>query len=55
MLAHIMDKVKRVSIDDIVEDIVVSSLPGDVQRIMAEKITDMTAAQAAALADHYFD
>ena len=55
MLAHIMDKVKRVSIDDIVKDIVVSSLPGDVQRMLAEKVDGMSAAQAAALADHYFD
>ena len=55
MLAHIMDKIKNVSIDDIVKDIVVSSLPMDVQRMMAEKVTDLTAEQAAALADKYFD
>ena len=55
MLAHITDKIKRVTIDDVVKDIVVSSLPGDVQRMLAEKVADMTAAQAAALADHYFD
>ena len=55
MLAHILDKVKRVTIDDIVKDIVISALPSDVQRMLAEKITDMTAAQTAAMADHYFD
>ena len=55
MLAHIMDKIKRVTIDNVVKDIVVSSLPCDVQRMLAEKVTDMTASQAATLADHYFD
>ena len=55
MLAHILDKVKRVSIDDIVKDIVVSSLPADIQRMMADKVMDMTAEQAAVMADNYFD
>ena len=55
MLAHILDKTKRVTIDDIIKDIVVSALPSDVQRMLAEKVTDMTAAQTAAMADHYFD
>ena len=55
MLAHILDKIKRVSIDDVVKDIVVSSLPTDVQRMLADKVADMTAEQAAVMADSYFD
>ena len=55
MLAQLKDKVKRVTVDDILKDIIISSLPGDVQRMMAERVTELTAEQAAVLADSYFD
>lgn len=55
MLAHLKDKVKRVTIDDLFKEIVISSLPGDVQRMVVERVQDMTSEQAAAIADNYFD
>ena len=55
MLAHIKDKVKRVSVDDILKEIIFSSLPGDVQQMMQERVKDLSADQTASLADNYFD
>ena len=55
MLAHIKQKVKRVKIDDVLKEIIVSSLPGDVQQMLAERIKDATADETAAMADKYFD
>ena len=55
MLAHIKDKVKRVSVDDILKEIIVSSLPSDVQQMIQERVKDLSADQTASLADKYFD
>ena len=55
MLAHIKDKVRRVTIDDILKEIVISSLPTDVQQMVAERAKDLSADQAASIADNYFD
>ena len=55
MLSQIMDKVKRVTVDDILKEIVVSSLPSDVQQMVLERVKDLTAEQTAKLADNYFD
>ena len=55
MLAHIKDKVKRVTIDDLLKEIVISSLPANVQQMMSERVKDLTADEAASVADRYFD
>ena len=55
MLAHIREKVKRVKVDDVLKEIIVSSLPSDVQQMLAERIKDATAEETAAMADKYFD
>ena len=55
MLSHIKEKVKRVTVDDILKEIIVSSLPTDVQQMIQERVKDLSADQTAHLADHYFD
>ena len=55
MLAQIKEKSKMVSIDDVRKEIIVSSLPPDVQHSIVDRIKDMDAEQTASLADHYFD
>ena len=55
MLAHMKEKVKRVTIDNLLKEIVISSLPQNVQQMMSEKVRDLTADEAAAVADRYFD
>ena len=55
MLAQSKDKAKRVSIDDIMKEIVISSLPPSVQQMIQERVRDMTADETAAVADRYFD
>ena len=54
MLAHLNDKTKRVSIDDIKKEIIISSLPPNVQQMIAERVKELSAAEAAAAADKYF-
>ena len=55
MLAHLKDKTRRVSVDDILKEIIVSSLPQSVQQMILERVKDMTSEEAAAVADRYFD
>ena len=55
MLAHIKDKVRRVTVDDILKEIIISSLPADVQQMVTERVKDLTAEQTASVADNYFD
>ena len=55
MLAHINEKTKRVTIDDIKKEIVISSLPMHVQQMIAERVKDLLSAETAAIADKYFD
>ena len=55
MLAHMKERVKRVTIDDLLKEIVISSLPQNVQQMMSERVRDLTADEAAAVADRYFD
>ena len=55
MLAHMKEKTKRVTIDDIHKEIIISSLPANVQHMMSERVKDLTAEEAAAVADRYFD
>ena len=55
MLSQIKEKVKRVTVDDILKEIIVSSLPNDVQQMLAERITEATAEETATMADKYFD
>ena len=55
MLAHIKEKVRRVTVDDILKEIIISSLPADVQQMVAERVKDLSAEQTASIADNYFD
>ena len=55
MLAFIKQETSKVTMDDLRKEMVLSSLPQDIQRSMADRVTSMTAEQAAALADKYFD
>ena len=55
MLAHMKDRVRRVTVDDILKEIVISSLPASVQQMITERVKHMTADEAAAVADQYFD
>ena len=55
MLAQIKDKAKRVTVDDILKEIVVSALPNNVQHMILERVKDLTAEETAAIADRYFD
>ena len=55
MLAQMKDRVKRVTVDDILKEIIISSLPTNVQQMVTERVKDMTAEQAASVADQYFD
>ena len=55
MLAQMKDKVKRVTIDDLLKEILISSLPANVQQMMSERVRDLTADEAAAVAVRYFD
>ena len=55
MLAHMKEKVKRVTVDDILKEIIISSLPPSVQQMILERVKDMTADEAASVADRYFN
>ena len=55
MLSHIKEKVKRVTVDDILKEIVISALPANVQQMIAERVKDLSAEETAAAADKYFD
>ena len=54
MLAHLNEKTKRVSIDDIKKEIIISSLPANVQQMIAERVKELSAEETAAAADKYF-
>ena len=55
MLAYIRQETSKVTIDDLQKEMILSSLPQDVQWGMADRVKIMTADEAAALADNYFD
>ena len=55
MLAQMKEKAKRVTVDDIMKEIILSTLPTDVQQIVAERVKDLSADQTASIADNYFD
>ena len=54
-LINLKDKTKKVSLDDIHKEILIKSLPSDVQHALVDKFDDMTAEEAATAADKYFD
>ena len=55
MLSHIKERVKKVSVDDILKEIIVSSLPVEIQQMIQERVKDLSADEAAKVADNYFD
>ena len=55
MLSYIRQETSKVTLDDLHKEIIVQSLPQDVQRVMADRVKIMTADEAAALADNFFD
>ena len=55
MLAHIRDRAGKITIDDLFKEMVLRSLPSDIQRSIADKTDTMTADEAVKLADVFFD
>ena len=54
-LINLKDKTKKVTLDDIHKEILIKSLPADVQHALVDKLDDMTAEETAAASDKYFD
>ena len=54
-LINLKDKTKKVTMDDLHKEILIKSLPADVQNALVDKWDDFTAAEAATAADKYFD
>ena len=54
-LINLRDKTKKVTIDDIQKEILIKSLPPDVQHALVDRFDDMNAEEAAIAADKYFD
>ena len=55
MLAFIKDQTNKVTLDSLYKEMVVASLPPDIQRAMADKLDALDAQGTADLADAYFD
>ena len=55
MVAQILDKTRKVSLEDVVKDIVISALPDNVQQCIIDKVQGLDMNQTASLADLYFD
>ena len=55
MLAHIRDRAGKVTIDDLFKEMVLRSLPSDIQRSIADKTDTLSADEAVKLADIFFD
>ena len=54
-LINLKDKTKKVTLDDVHKEILIKSLPSDVQRALVDKLDDMTAEEVATASDKYFD
>ena len=55
LLASLVDKTQKVTLDDIRKEKVIAALPSDIQRSIIDKVESLTAEQTAELADRYFD
>ena len=54
-LVNLQEKTKKVTIDDIHKEILLKSLPPDVQHTLLDKVDSMTSKEVATAADKYFD
>ena len=54
-LINLKDKTKKITLDDIYKEILIKSLPADVQHSLVDKFEDMTADEVATASDKYFD
>ena len=54
-LINLKDRVKKVSLDDVFKEILIKTLPNDVQHSLVDRLDTMTAEETAAAADKYFD
>ena len=54
-LINLKDKTKKVTLDDIHKEILIKSLPPDVQHSLVDRFEDMTAEETAKAADKFFD
>ena len=54
-LVNLQEKTRKVTIDDIHKEILLKSLPSDVQHTLLDKLNSMTAKETAIAADKYFD
>ena len=55
LLAKIKEKAGRATLDDVFKELVLRELPQSVKHSLVDRIDDMSAQQAAELADRYFD
>ena len=55
MVAQILDKTRKVSLEDVVKDIIIAALPDSVQQCITDKVQHLDMNQTANLADLYFD
>ena len=54
-LVNLQEKTKKVKIDDIHKEILLKSLPADVQHALLDKVDTMSSKEVATAADKYFD
>ena len=55
MVAQILDKTRKVSLEDVVKDIIIAALPDNVQQCITDKVQDLDMTQTADLADLFLD
>ena len=54
-IATLDDKTKDVTIDDLKKEMLLREMPPDIRRMLQERIENVTAKEAATIADSYFD
>ena len=54
-IATLDDKTKDVTIDDLKKEMLLREMPADIRRMLQERIENVTAKEAAQIADSYFD
>ena len=54
-IATLDDKTKDVTIDDLKKEMLLREMPADIRRMLQERIENVTAKEAAKIADSYFD
>ena len=55
LLAQLVEKTSKVTLDDIRKEKIIAALPADVQRSIIDKVETLSAEETAALADRFFN